>query len=834
MSNDLHRSEAQLRAQTVGRVAYQVALDLTTGPEVFRSTTVVRFDAEAGAETFVDLVADRVLAVELNGVALDPGTAFDGFRVALPALAGRNVLTVEADCRYSSTGEGLHRFVDPVDEQVYVYTQFEPFEAHRVFACFDQPDLKASWTLTVRCPSTWLVVSTTTGVPSAEGDVTRWDFPGSAVVSTYLYALAAGPFARVRSEHGPIPMDVYCRATLAAHLDADAVLTVTRQGFDHFRVLFDQPYPFGKYDQVFVPEFNSGAMENVACVLLTERLLFRSQVTRTMAMRRAEILLHELAHMWFGNLVTMRWWDDLWLNESFATYASVHALVEATEFTEAWTYFSDVAKTMARTEDQLPSTHPVIADAPDIATATANFDGITYAKGASVLRQLVAWVGEDAFFRGLRTYFTDHAWGNTEFTDLLRHLERSSGRSLTDWSRAWLHTTGVNTVRGIITGDEVVLEQSGEPIRPHRIGVAVYRMRDGRLANSASVTLDLTGSTSPVPGLPPVGPDDIVLVNDADLTYAKVRLDPRSWHQLIRQIDRLDDTLARSVCWGAAWDMTRDAEVPTADYLALVLRGVATEADLGVVERLLQQARTAVVLLGAQSLVADRLARLSDGWLELARTSEPGSDRQRVFATAFIADAVTTSQSDRLRQMLAGRPDLAGLAVDSGLRWAIVRRLAALDRMTDDELTAELARDDTTEGRLHHLTARASRPDPAAKAEAWQLLTADTRLSHQERMAVIEGFNLAEQPDLLRPYLPGIYGTLGTVWSARADASATAPLQLRALLPTWDATLDGLARTDQALSRPLPGSLRRVLEDSRAEQIRALRCRERESQVTGR
>ena len=319
------RAEAQARARLLDVEGYYVVLDLTIGDVTFGSTTTARFRCtEPGAETFVDLVADRVLALELNGVALDPGTAFDGFRVTLPALAGHNVFTVEADCRYSSTGEGLHRFVDPVDEQVYVYTQFEPFEAHRVFACFDKPDLKAPWTLTVRCPGTWLVVSTTTGVPSAEGDFTRWDFPGSAVVSTYLYALAAGPFARVRSEHGPIPMDVYCRATLAAHLDADAVLTVTRQGFDHFRELFGQPYPFGKYDQVFVPEFNSGAMENVACVLLTERILFRSRVTRTMAMRRAEILLHELAHMWFGNLVTMRWWDDLWLNESFATYVAAH------------------------------------------------------------------------------------------------------------------------------------------------------------------------------------------------------------------------------------------------------------------------------------------------------------------------------------------------------------------------------------------------------------------------------------------------------------------------------------------------------------------------------
>ena len=828
MSNDLRRTEAQARARTVREVNYEVALDVTTGAERFASTTTVRFAAALGSETFVDLVADRLLSVELNGRSLEPAEVFDGFRITLSDLAERNVLTVVADCAYSSTAEGLHRFVDPVDGHVYVYTQFEPFEAHRVFACFDQPDLKAAWELTVRCPSTWLLSSTTTGTPSYDDDVATWAFPRSTPISTYLYALAGGPFARVRSEHDGIPMDVYCRASIAEHLDADAVLTITRQGFDYFRSLFDQPYPFGKYDLVFVPEFNAGAMENVGCVILTERLVFRSQVTRSMAMHRAETLLHELAHMWFGNLVTMRWWDDLWLNESFATYVSVQALVEATEFTEAWTYFCDVAKTMALTEDQLPTTHPVIADAPDIETAASNFDGITYAKGASALKQLASWVGEDAFFEGLRTYFKEHAWGNTEFADLLRHLASSSGRDVEAWAQAWLHTTGANTIRGVVSGDQVLLEQAGEPLRPHRLNVAVYAMEGERLARAASSTVDLSGSSIQVPGLKP-GAGELLLVNDADLTYAKVRLDARSWQVLAQHIDHLDDTLARSVCWGAAWDMARDAEVTAGDYLALVLRGIATETDIGVMERLVGQARTAAVQVGAQHLVRERMQELSAAWLELAETSDSGTDRQRVFATAFVESAVSPEQSARLRRLLTDDPGVAGLAVDHGLRWAVVRRLAALGEMTETELADELARDESEEGRLLYLTAQASRPDPDAKARAWRSLTAEPQLPHHQVVAIIEGFNHVEQQHLVAPYLPQLYADLPTLWASRARASVTAPQQLRALLPSWDATTEGLARTDQALSeslrQSLPTSVQRVLDECRGEQARALRCR---------
>ena len=609
----------------------------------------------------------------------------------------------------------------------------------------------------------------------------------------------------------------------------ETVFDLTRRGFDHFRPLFAQPYAFGKYDQVFVPELTAGAMENVACVTLSESMLFRSQVTRTLAMRRAEVILHELAHMWFGNLVTMRWWDDLWLNESFATFASVHALVHATEFTEAWTYFCDVAKTMAREQDQLPSTHPVIADAIDIETATANFDGITYAKGASVLRQLVAWVGEDAFFAGLLGYFAEHAWENTDFADLLRHLERSSGRSLTAWSESWLHTTGVNTIRAVAGDRGVTLQQLGEPLRNHRLALGLYLLGQGRLRRTERVEVDLINAEQLVNGFPMPGDERLLLVNDDDLTYAKVRLDDQSWQVLLHHIDQLDDSLARSVCWGAAWDTTRDAEVPAGDYLELVMRGIVGETDHGVVERLLVQARVAVLDLGAPELSAERLITLSRFCLEQARRAPAGSDRQRAFATTFV---ISSRSPEQLKALLAVEETLPGLAVDTEFRWTVMRRLAELGAATADSLAAEVAQhDDTADGRLQHQACLAARPDADAKAAAWARIVDEDDLTHAERMALISGFNLPEQGDLVAPYAHRFYDDLPTLWARRAPASATVPLQVRALFPAWDVSTEALDRADAVLAGQLPASLRRVVEDCRANLERNMRCRALEQPV---
>ncbi|MET0783593.1 MAG: aminopeptidase N, partial [Leifsonia flava] len=496
---NLTRIEAEERAGIVAVDSYDVTLDLTTGDETFRSETTVRFSATEGASTFIDAITRTVHSVTLNGTALDPATVSDGVRIQLDGLAAENELTVVADAIYTNTGEGLHRFVDPVDDEVYLYSQFEVPDSRRMFAVFEQPDLKASFRFTVTAPAKWQMISNSaTPEPVAvEGtDAATWSFAPTPRMSSYITALVAGPYSVVRSEltsrdGRTIPLGVFSRASLAEYLDSDYIFEKTRQGFAYFEEKFDFAYPFEKYDQMFVPEFNAGAMENAGAVTFTEAYVFRSKVTDAMRERRVVTILHELAHMWFGDLVTMKWWNDLWLNESFAEWASTMATAEATEWTEAWTTFAAMEKSWAYRQDQLPSTHPIVATINDLEDVLVNFDGITYAKGGSVLKQLVAWVGIDAFFTGVAAYFKKNAWGNTELVDLLSELETASGRDLSEWSKLWLETAGVNTLRpeiatddsGVITGFTVLQSAAADypTIRPHRLAIGFYTLVDGVL-----------------------------------------------------------------------------------------------------------------------------------------------------------------------------------------------------------------------------------------------------------------------------------------------------------------------------------------------------------------
>src|SRR3954453_18236908 len=516
---NLTRDDAAARAALLAVHSYDLFLDVPDGhgrpgEETFRSVTTVRFDARTpGAATFVDLVAERVRSATLNGVELDVSGYTEEGGLRLPGLAESNELVVDADCRYSRTGEGLHRFLDPEDDQVYLYTHFEPAEAKRMFACFDQPDLKASFTVHVTAPFDWQVISNTGDrtIEAGDGGSQLVHFAPTKRISTYLVALVAGPYARVTDLHDGIPLGVFCRASLAKYLDADAIFAVTKAGFDFYHRVFDYPYPFDKYDQLFVPEFNAGAMENAGAVTFLEDYVFRSKVTDAAYERRAETVLHEMAHMWFGDLVTMRWWDDLWLNESFATYMSVLCQVEATRYKGGWTTFANTEKTWAYRQDQLPSTHPIAADIADIEAVKVNFDGITYAKGASVLKQLVAWVGQDAFLAGLRKYFTTHEFANTELRDLVVELEASSGRDLSAWAEEWLQTAGCNTLRasfetgpdGTFTAFSLVQESPVEHPTPrsHRVAVGFYDLVDGFLVRTTREELDVVGAKTDVPAL---------------------------------------------------------------------------------------------------------------------------------------------------------------------------------------------------------------------------------------------------------------------------------------------------------------------------------------------
>src|SRR5689334_3687896 len=521
---NLTRAEARERAALIAVDSYDVRLDLTKGEAVFGSTTTIRFSGTEGETTFLDLVAPTVRSVTLNGRELDPAVVFADSRIALEGLAAQNEVVVVADCAYTNTGEGLHRFVDPVDGEVYLYTQFEVPDSRRMFAVFEQPDLKATFRFRVTAPSHWDVVSnspTPEPVPAPAGDNgsarSVWDFAPTPRLSSYVTALIAGPYQSVRSDVTSsdgrvVPLGVFARKSLMQYLDADNIFELTRQGFEFFEAQFGCPYPFEKYDQLFVPEFNAGAMENAGAVTILEGYVFRSKVTGAQIERRAITVLHELAHMWFGDLVTMRWWNDLWLNESFAEYMSHLAAVEATSFTSAWTTFASVEKSWAYRQDQLPTTHPIFAEIKDLQDVEVNFDGITYAKGASVLRQLVAWVGPEQFMAGVREYFAKHSWHNTELQDLLVELEKASGRDLDQWGRLWLETAGVNSLKpelsvdadGTITSFAILQSAVAEQptIRPHRLAVGFYDLTgDGTLERVHREELDVDGERTEVPEL---------------------------------------------------------------------------------------------------------------------------------------------------------------------------------------------------------------------------------------------------------------------------------------------------------------------------------------------
>ena len=843
--NDLTRDEATERARLLRVDAYDVELDLTDGmggpgETTFRSTTRVRFGCtEPGAATHLDLTAPALHEVRLNGAALDPAEVFDGNRITLTGLAADNELVVVADGAYMRTGEGLHRFVDPVDETVYLYTQFETFDAHRVFACFDQPDLKAVFRLVVQAPRDWVVVSN--GAPTsrpAEGEAGTWVFADTPRMSTYITAVVAGPYASVHDEHDGIALGIYCRASLVQHLDAEELFTITRQGFDFYHRVFDYRYPFGKYDQLFVPEFNAGAMENAGAVTFLEDYVFRSKVTDAAYERRAETVLHEMAHMWFGDLVTMRWWDDLWLNESFATYMSVLCQVEATRWTGAWTTFANTEKTWAYRQDQLPSTHPIAADMVDMKAVQVNFDGITYAKGASVLKQLVAWVGQEAFLAALRDYFREHEYGNTVLADLLGALERSSGRDLSDWSAQWLETAGVNTLRPDLElaadgtyASFAVLQEAPEQwptLRSHRVAIGCYDLVDGRLVRTSREELDVVGARTEVPALVGRPQPDLLLVNDDDLTFAKVRLDERSLRTLTAHVGDLDESLPRALCWAALWDMTRDAELPARDFVSAVLSGIGRERDIGLVQSLLRQTASALALFADPAWAPTGRESLAATTAELLHAAEPGSDLQLAFVRALAGAATSPEHLALLRGLLDGTAEVEGLAVDTDLRWSLLLRLVVLGEAGDAEIDAELTRDSTSAGERQARAARAARPTPEAKAEAWRLAVEDESVPNAVQSAVIGGFWQADQLPLLTPWVPTYFEVIGRVWAGRT--AEMAQNVVNGLYPSLLVSPEVVERTDAYLAAgDVPASLARLLLEGRDGVVRSLKARERDA-----
>jgi aminopeptidase N len=861
---EITRAETADRARLLRVDSYEVTLDLARGPEVFGSRSMIRFGCTrpgADTATYADLVAEKVHEITLNGNPIDPATACADGRITLTGLADSNELIVVADCRYSRDGTGLHRAVDPADQKVYTYTKFEPAYARTVYANFEQPDLKASFTISVIAPAGWTVLSnepmadtTPVGEPGAGGAASRWRFWPTPPLPTYLFAVAAGEYHVVRGTHTTargqqIPLSLACRASLAGDLDADDILDVTRTGLDFYPVLFHSDFPFAKYDQVFVPEYSVGATENAGCVVLSDRLLFRSRVPESTRQRRASVILHEMAHMWFGDLVTMKWWDDLWLNESFAEFAAVYAAAEATKYTDAWATFASGRKAWGYGQDRLPSSHPVAADVATLTAAIANFDGISYAKGASVLRQLVARIGRDSFFAGIRGYFAGHAWSNATLADWLAALEAGSGTSLAEWATAWLKTTGPNTLRAEFTVDDAgafatfsVLQDSpiGHPQgdaapggsaadhpapRPHRIAIGLYsRTQGGVLARSAQVQADIDGARSEIPALTGQQQPDLILLNDEDLTYAVLRFDEWSLRTLTTSMGRLADPLARAVCWTSLADMVSQAELPVPVFVSIVTSALPAEPSAAAAQNLLETTREFLRTLADPAYLETAGRQLAAVAVRLLEGAEAGSDLQVVWAELLSWTATAPEQLDLVAALLNGGATRPGLIVGPELRWSLLCLLAAAGRAGDKAIGAELARDNTDAGVRNAAACGAAIGDAKHKAAAWQLLTDPAGVPADVLRSVARAFYQPAQAELLAPYTERYFEVLPRLWQQSSGHLRVA--RANALFPVTAADPALVDRIDAFLAaEPRDAGLARVLMERRDQVLRALRSR---------
>ncbi|GAA1372513.1 aminopeptidase N [Catellatospora chokoriensis] len=845
-TRNLSQAEAADRARLLDVNSYDVSLDLTDGAGnpgdgTFRSVTTVKFTAATpGAGTFIEVAASKIARAELNGVALDTSAWTAETGLVLPQLAEQNTLVVEADFPFSQQGQGLHRAVDPADKEVYLYSQFETADAQKVFACFDQPDLKSVYTWHAVVPKHWKVVSNApVASVTTEGSGKTVHFEQSARMSTYVTALCAGPYHEVRTTHDGVDMGVFCRASMAEYLEADELFEITKQGFDFFQAQFGVRYPLPKYDQLWVPEFNAGAMENFGCVTHADAsYVFRSEVTDYEREQRANTILHELAHMWFGDLVTMRWWDDLWLNESFAEWASHWCNAEATRFSDAWTTFLSVRKNWGYGQDQLSSTHPVYCDMPDVDAVEVNFDGITYAKGASVIKQLVAYVGIDAFVTGLRSYFKQHAWGNATFGDLLSALEAASGRELRGFAKAWLETAQVNTLRPVVeiakdgTYRQVTVLQtapeSHPTLRPHHLAVGLYDLVDGSLVRRERIETDVAGAETVLAELAGKKAADVLLLNDDDLTYTKLRLDERSLATVVGNLSGFDSSLARALCWAAAWDMVRDAELPARDYVALVTNALPGERDINLVTSTLRQVQLVLTQYADPAWAPAGWAKLADTAKAALAVAEPGSGFQLAWTRAFISAARGSTDLATLQGWLTGTGVPQGIAIAGELRWQLVQCLVANGGVDPAVIQAEHDADRTASGDIGAALAYALIPTPDNKAAVWTELTGPTALPNWRNRALIQGFQHPAQAELTAPYTSRFFADVAGVWAARDSEPAQEFVVLA--YPVLDVSPQTVSAAQAWLAEEgHPAPLRRLMAEGNDRVVRALKARAKDA-----
>ena len=861
---NLTRVEAEERKSIVSApISYHVQLDLTRDARTFGSTTTICFGAEPGSETFLDLIADNVTEIILNDEALDPAQVFEDNRIALTGLRRRNEVTVKADCVYSNTGEGLHRSVDPSDGNIYLYSQFEVPDARRVYAVFDQPDLKATFDFTVLAPKSWIVTSNmpvkskedVDDVITADGvlgdhepeSARSWTFETTPIMSSYLTAICAGPYAEwhttyLNEDGRTVPMAQYCRQALAPAFakDVDYLFDITKKGFAFYAKTWGVPYPYAKFDQIYVPEYNAGAMENIGMVTIRDSYVFESKVTDALAERRVVTVLHELAHMWFGDYVTMKWWNDLWLNESFAEFTSTLATAEATEWHDAWATFSSGEKSWALRQDQLSTTHPIVAPINDLNDTYVNFDGITYAKGASVLKQLVAYVGRDKFFEGIHNYLNRYAYSNATLADLLAELEKTSGRDLTAWSAQWLERSGINTITTEVEENEdgtiasLTLRQTAPAehpvLRAHRLAVGFYNEdpATGAIVRTDRFELDVDGETTVVEAAAGKPRPALILVNDDDLTYTKLRFDDKSLAFAAENLHRFSDALARSVIWLAFWDMTRDGELPAKRFIDTSLAALATEHESTTFRYALSQISTTAWHYTAPAERAAVVEHVAAELWKLAEAAKAGSDEQFQLVTAYLGYGEEGDEAfaANAKGLLDGTVTLDGLEIDNNFTWTIVNALASVNVLDEAGIEAQLAKRDTTENREFALGAKAVRGTAEAKAWAWDQALHNADLTNSQLEAVARGFAATPRADLAEPYAGTYFEVIDWVWKNKTFHMAEALLE--GLYPVYadPAGLVSLGEAWLASHEDADNALKRLIRGNVESSQRTLKVRD--------
>lgn len=836
------QAEAKARATLVRNVHYQIELDLVDhNATEFNSRATITFAAKDGGSTWVDLIAPKVNRIELNGEVISNST-FNGFRIELENLKPENQLTVDATCAYSTSGEGLHRFVDPVDNERYLYSQFETADARRAYACFDQPDIKASFAFSMKAPKHWVVVSNTQCEPRDESEYKLWRFPKTEVMSTYITGIVAGnyhqTFDKYQGKFGTYPLRVLCRQSLKDYLDAPFMFETVKHGFAVFERDFNVGYPFGKYDQIFVPEFNAGAMENAGCVTFRDDYIWRGKVTSFEHHWLSNVVLHELAHMWFGNYVTMEWWNDLWLNESFAEWAAYHAQQEQPGFTDAWVNFLTTRKSWGYRQTQLPSTHPIATDVSDLESVWDNFDGISYAMGASVLRQLTVAVGIEKFLAGLQIYFRRHAWANARFEDLLSAIGEAAGKDLSSWAEVWIRKAGVTTLRttteldndkylNVIINQEPPSSPAGiEPVlRPHKFALGYYNLVNEKLVRTKQDLIELEGTGKTVDSLKGEKAPELLLLNDDDFTFAKIRLDKRSWQSVITNFGKLSDTLPRALIWDAAWDLTRDAEGSAGDYVALALNGLASEPDASTIAIAVRNLKTAVDLYAKPSNQTKYRNDIAGQLLNYTLLAQAGSDHQLAFVRGLCAFASSGNGLEEITNWYQDKNVPNGLQVDTDLRWTLLSRMVRKGVAAHKEIDAELAIDNSSKGHEESVRLKAAIPTAVAKEAAWNSIIEKADASNAIVENTIAGFNDYENSQLHQEYVAKYFAMLSKLWQGDRGYHVAQNITI-GLYPIPLVSTELVTATETYLSQSeIEPSARRFVSEQLANLKRALAAR---------